>query len=172
MAASDMLEALNLLPSKEAETELLKCCGSREWAKRVVRERPFETPDELLAAAERCWRELTPADWLEAFRSHPRIGERKAEQQTSVEAQRWSAQEQSAAGNASADTSLALKALNRQYEEKFGYIFIVCASGKTAEEMLSILRRRLENSPEEELVTAAAEQAKITKLRIEKLLNP
>ena len=165
------LEQLNLLPTREAESEFLKCCGSRRWAEQMIAERPFESLNDLIAKADRVWRALEPLDWLEAFRSHPKIGEKKAVATTSDQSKRWSEAEQSGLGNAAAQTLHTLAELNREYEDKFGYIFIVCASGKSSEEMLAILRQRLANNPDEELRIAAAEQAKITKLRLQKLLG-
>ena len=110
-------------------------------------------------------------DWLEAFRAHPKIGEKKAgTPQTQTEAN-WSAQEQSGMNAASVDTVARLAQANRQYEAKFGFIFIVCASGKSSAEMLSLLNHRLDNDPPAELAVAAQEQRKITRLRLEKLLS-
>ena len=126
--------------------------------------------DDMIADADRIWWSLEPQDWLEAFHSHPKIGEKKAAAATAVEAQQWSEVEQSGIRNSAQQTLDDLAKLNRAYEEKFGYIFIVCASGKSSEEMLAILRERLENNADEELCIAAAEQAKITQLRLRKLL--
>ena len=165
------LERINLLPAGEAEKELLKCCGSRKWARRVTAERPFENRDELLGTADHVWWSLEPRDWLDAFHSHPKIGEKKAASAVAVEAQRWSEDEQSGTRNSAAETMDALAKLNRAYEEKFGYIFIVCASGKSSEEMLAILRARLQNPADQEMRNAAAEQGKITELRLRKLID-
>jgi OHCU decarboxylase len=164
------IASLNSLSPSEAESELLKCCGSKEWARQVLAEGPFETVADLIAKADRVWWSLDPRDWLVAFHSHPKIGEKKAAAATAAEAQRWSEDEQSGTRNSGAETMAALTKLNRVYEEKFGYIFIVCASGKSAEEMLAILGDRLRNSPEQELQIAAAEQAKITQLRLKRLV--
>jgi OHCU decarboxylase len=169
--AQAVLERLNLLPAREAENELLKCCGSKNWARRMASERPFVGLAGLVEAAERIWWELEPANWLEAFHSHPKIGEQKAAAATAVEAQQWSEDEQSGIRDSAAQTIHELAELNRAYEEKFGYIFIVCASGKSSEAMLRILRQRLGNNPKEELRLAAAEQAKITALRLGKLIE-
>jgi OHCU decarboxylase len=133
--------------------------------------RPYSSREALLALAEEHWWALDREDWLEAFRSHPRIGERRAEAgQTSTE-QRWSAGEQSGMASAESGTQAAIAAGNREYEERFGYIYIVCASGRSAEELLSVLRERLGNAPEVEIRAAAAEQARITRLRLDKLLD-
>jgi OHCU decarboxylase len=155
----------------QARNELLECCGSERWAEELVQRRPFVAVDELKRQAESIWWSLPSADWLEAFRSHPKIGVRKAGAGVQGQAQQWSAQEQSSISKTTEDILRLLAELNRQYEAKFGYIFIVCASGKSAEEVLSILTLRLRNSPEQEIQIAAAEQAKITDLRINKLLN-
>jgi len=165
------LERLNRLSKTDAENELLKCCGSKEWARLVMAERPFESVDDLIAKADRVWWSLEPRDWLEAFHSHPKIGEKKAASAVAVEAQRWSEDEQSGIRNSAQETMEALAKLNRVYEEKLGYIFIVCASEKSSEEMLAILRARLGNNKDEELRNAAAEQGKITQLRLRKLID-
>jgi OHCU decarboxylase len=165
------LERLNLLPASEAKKELLKCCGCRKWAAMLIAERPFKNATDLIAKADQVWWSLEPRDWLEAFHSHPKIGEKKAASAVAVEAQRWSEDEQSGIRNSAQETMATLAQLNRVYEEKFGYIFIVCASGKSSDEMLAILRARLENPAAQELQIAAAEQAKITALRLEKLLD-
>ena len=164
------LARLNALPRPAAEAELLTCCGSREWAWRTAALRPFSTEAELLDAADEVWWELDREGWLEAFRSHPRIGERKAEAGQTEREQRWSRGEQSGMDAAEDETRRALAELNRRYEERFGYIYLVSAAGKTADELLSILRERLGNDPETELRVAAGEQAKITRLRLRKLL--
>jgi len=165
------VERLNSASAAEAEAELLKCCGSTEWARAVAARRPFGDAQELYAAADEVWRNLSERDWLEAFAAHPRIGGRKAERAQHAQAEGWSAEEQSGARAAAQATLDELAAANRTYEEKFGHIFIVCATGKTASEMLALLRARLSNTPDTELRTAAAEQAKITRLRLEKLLT-
>ena len=123
-----------------------------------------------MTKADRIWWSLDSEDWLEAFHSHPKIGEKKAAAPTAAEAQQWSEDEQSGIRNSVQLTLDELADLNRAYEEKFGYIFIVCASGRSSEEMLAILHDRLKNSAAEELRIAAAEQAKITELRLRKLL--
>ena len=164
------LAELNALPAAEAEAAFLTCCGSTRWAREMAARRPFRGPADVHAAADAVWWALEPADWDEAFRAHPRIGERKAALSQGAQAAAWSAQEQAGAAGAGEDAAAALAEGNRAYEARFGRIYIVCATGKTAEEMLAILRARLANDPETELRTAAAEQAKITRLRLEKLL--
>ena len=165
------LKELNSLALEAAEVEFLKCCGSSRWAGAMAAARPYSGVDQLIEAADKVWWSLEPADWLEAFHSHPRIGEQKAARQVAEESRTWSTQEQAGVANSAEETVRSLSELNRAYEEKFGYIFIVCATGKSAEEMLAILRARIENAPNEELKNAAAEQAKITELRLQKLLT-
>jgi OHCU decarboxylase len=162
---------LNSLTADEAAKELLQCCGSKRWAKDMANQRPFPTEEKLLAAANDIWWSLNQSDWLEAFRSHPKIGEKKAADQVSAQSQQWSGQEQSGVANASRTTVSTLAALNHDYEQKFGFIFIICATGKTSDEMLSALRERLQHDTEAELPIAAAEQSKITELRLKKLLT-
>jgi len=164
------LGELNALPADDAARMLLGCCGSPRWAREMASRRPFSSLDDVLAAADAAWWALDPADWDDAFAAHPRIGERKAAPAQDARAAAWSAQEQSGAASAAEDTAAALAEGNRAYEARFGRIYIVCATGKSAEEMLGILRSRLANDPEAELRVAAGEQAKITRLRLEKLV--
>ena len=165
------LEWLNSLPPDEASKELLKCCGSARWAQAITQRRPYQTVDELVRIANEVWWSLERNDWLEAFRSHPKIGEKKAADPVSVQSRQWSGQEQAGVLDANQDTIDSLARLNREYENKFGFIFIVCAAGKSAGEMLAILRARLPNEIDAELPIAAAEQAKITELRLKKLVH-
>jgi OHCU decarboxylase len=165
------LQQLNSLPSNEVEVEFLKCCGSKKWARDVANLRPFLTLDDLLAKADEVWWSLKPRHWLEAFSSHPKIGERKPAKVSSSESLSWSRQEQAGISNATQETERSLATLNREYEDKFGYIYIVCATGKSSEEMLAILKERLHNDPDIELRTAAGEQAKITELRLKRLVG-
>ena len=164
----DAINRLNSIPTAQAEAEFLKCCGSKRWAALMVAERPFRDMGELITAADRIWWSLEPHDWLEAFRSHPKIGEKKPAAPTSEKSQSWSASEQSGTQDSARQTMDELADLNRQYEQKFGFIYIVCATGKSAEQ---ILRGRLGNNREVELRNAAAEQAKITALRLDKLID-
>lgn len=133
--------------------------------------RPFSGIADLLAKADSVWWSLDEEDWLEAFRAHPKIGEKKAAAAQSEQARSWSAREQSATSGALTEVMWALAEGNREYEQHFGFIFIVCATGKSSEEMLTILKARLQNDSETELRNAAEEQRKITRLRLEKLLN-
>lgn len=162
---------LNSLSSVEAEKELLQCCGSMRWVQQMSAARPFKDLDAVFASANGFWWTLDRIDWLEAFRSHPKIGEKKAADPVSTQARQWSGQEQAGVAIASQETVDSLATLNRAYEEKFGFIFIICATGKTSGEMLSALRERLEHDPVDELPIAAAEQSKITVLRLKKLLT-
>jgi OHCU decarboxylase len=161
----------NSLSSAHAAQELLKCCGSKRWAQELANGRPYPTLQTLIAKANDIWRSLEPSDWLEAFRSHPKIGEKRAAVSVSEQSQNWSAQEQAGVSKASRETIDSLATLNQSYAEKFGYIFIICATGKTSDEMLLALRGRLQNDSRTELRVAAAEQAKITELRLNKLLT-
>ena len=161
---------LNTLPAEEAVKELLQCCGSKRWAQQMATRRPYQSLETLIETANDIWWSLQPDDWLEAFRSHPKIGEKKAAESVSAQSREWSGQEQAGASNASQETVNALATLNRAYEQEFGFIFIICATGKTSEEMLSALRERLEHDPVGELQVAATEQSKITELRLRKLI--
>ena len=162
---------LNSLTAAEAAKELLQCCGSKRWAAEMTKRRPYPTLETLITAAHETWWSLDKDDWLEAFRSHPKIGEKKATDKVSAQSQQWSGQEQSGVANAPETTVNSLAALNHAYEQKFGFIFIICATGKTSDEMLTALRERLHHDPEAELPIAAAEQSKITELRLKKLLT-
>jgi len=165
------LEWLNSLPAEEAVKELLQCCGSQRWSAEMAAGRPYPSLEALINRANEAWWALDQSDWLEAFRSHPRIGEKKAAEQVSAQSQQWSGQEQAGMNSASREMTNTLAALNRAYELKFGYIFIICATGKTPEAMLSALHERLQHNAGAELPVAAAEQANITELRLKKLLT-
>lgn len=165
------IERLNHLSRGEAEAELLKCCGSKAWARFLAARRPFREVDELLRAADEVWWNLGEDDWREAFDRHPKIGERKSAAAQTQEEKSWSAQEQSGMDAAGASVRAELAAGNREYERRFGHIFIVCAKDKTPEEMLRLLRTRLMNDPATELRAAAEEQRRITRLRLQKLLE-
>ena len=164
------LAMLNAMPEDLAETALRACCGSAIWARRMADARPFDSLAAVHAEAERIWWDLEREDWLQAFAAHPKIGEQKAPS-ASEQSRSWSQQEQSAASGAAAETLAALARDNAAYEQRFGHIYIVCATGKTAEEMLALLRGRLQNDSGTELKIAAGEQAKITRLRLEKFLG-
>lgn len=165
---SEVLARWNQLPPEEAAREILACCGSNAWAAALASKRPFLDGDALFAASNEVWRSLSEADWLEAFRSHPRIGESRAEATVAVQSSAWSQQEQQKATTAEEAIKTALKWGSREYEQKFGRIFIVCATGKSATEILEILRRRLHNDDVTELQQAAEEQRQIMQLRLKK----
>jgi allantoicase len=164
------LRWLNALPPAQAAAELRACCGASRWVERMVHRRPFAGLQALAQTSEEVCAKFGREDWLEAFAAHPRIGEMKAAQDAGEQAARWSAAEQAGASAGLQAGSTELAAANREYEARFGHIFIVCATGKTAEEMLALLRARLQNDAETELRIAAEEQRKITRLRLEKLL--
>lgn len=162
---------LNELPTADAEAAFLDCCGSQEWARQMGRSIPFVMIEDLFATADKTWSSLSIADHLEAFAAHPKIGSKKAAASQKIQAAEWSAGEQSGVDSAVQNIRSELDDANRLYEDKFGFIFIVCASGKTAEEMLAICRARLGNSVETELAIAAEEQRKIIEIRLNKLLE-
>jgi OHCU decarboxylase len=158
--------------SKAQATELLTaCCGASRWVSAMVARRPFEDRGSLLAAADEIWRSLGPSEWLEAFAHHPRIGERQSAVPQTETAQAWSAGEQAGMNSVADTVRTELAEVNRRYEQRFGYIFIVDAAGRTAEQLLEDARRRLANEPGIELATAADEQRKITRMRLGALLG-
>jgi 2-oxo-4-hydroxy-4-carboxy-5-ureidoimidazoline decarboxylase len=163
MAASPWIDRAG---EDEARMHLAGCCGSERWTEAMLRRRPFGSDAALLAAAREVWFALTPDDWREAFSHHPAIGDRESLHARFPLTAELSSQEQRGVLAASATTLDALATLNREYQEKFGYIFIVCATGKSAEEMLAMLRSRLGNDEGTEMRIAAEEQAKITALRL------
>ena len=166
---SKVLEKLNRAAPEIAESRFLDCCGSRSWAREMTAARPFADAAALLEKAEQIWQNLEAEDWIEAFAAHPKIGVRTDARQ-SAQFAKWSHTEQSGA-HAAADAVLAgLDEANRLYEKTFGYIFIVCATGKSAEEMLDLCRRRLTNDADAEIRIAADEQRKITEIRLKKLV--
>jgi len=163
--------SFDALADHDASAVLESCCGSYAWVQGMLARRPFGTLQRLLDDAEGLWWSLTPADWREAFDHHPRIGERASAAPQGAKARAWSAEEQRGAAAAATSTREALAEGNREYERKFGHIYLVCATGKSAEEMLALLEQRLSNDPATELRVAAGEQARITRLRLEKLFG-
>jgi 2-oxo-4-hydroxy-4-carboxy-5-ureidoimidazoline decarboxylase len=163
------LERLHLWSPREAREAFRRCCGATRWAQQMTARRPFKDEAELFAIAEQVWQGLDRNDWLEAFVAHPKIGDLSSLRAKFANTGAWAAGEQAGVAGASEAILQALAEGNAAYEAKFGYIFIVCATGKTAAEMLAVLRQRLPNDPERELRIAAAEQLKITRLRLEKL---
>jgi 2-oxo-4-hydroxy-4-carboxy-5-ureidoimidazoline decarboxylase len=165
---SEVLARWNDLSAEEAAREILPCCGSNAWAAAMASQRPMENDGALLAASDDIWRRLGESDWLEAFRSHPRIGESRTEKPVTAQSSAWSEQEQQKAAAADDAVKTALKWGNREYEQKFGRIFIVCATGKSATEILEILRHRLHNDDATELKQAAEQQRQIMQIRLKK----
>jgi 2-oxo-4-hydroxy-4-carboxy-5-ureidoimidazoline decarboxylase len=161
--------AIDRADRADAEALLSRCCGSTQWVQRMLAKRPFGSQAALLAAARDIWLALTPADWLEAFAHHPKIGDRQALAARFAAPGEFAAREQRGVETASHDVLDELAAGNAAYERKFGYIFIVCATGKSADEMLALLRSRLDNDAASEIRIAAEEQARITALRLQSL---
>jgi 2-oxo-4-hydroxy-4-carboxy-5-ureidoimidazoline decarboxylase len=164
------LAELNAAPRAKAAEVFTACCGSSRWVSRMISRRPFASLADLLLAANEVWASLDREDWLEAFAHHPRIGERASAVAQSERGKQWSSSEQSAVTRAPEASREQQQRVNAAYERRFGYIYIVCATGKTPEEMLAIARQRLSNDPETEIEVAAEEQRKIMGLRLEKLL--
>ena len=165
------LHELNTISQPELKEVLTKCCGSSAWVKMMMTYFPVDDLVELLEEAEEKWYECNKDDWKEAFAHHPKIGDVESLTKKFSSTAEWASGEQSGVNKASVETIKALAEANRLYEEKFGYIFIICATGKSAGEMLADLQIRLQNNPDVEIEIAAEEQNKITKLRLEKLLE-
>lgn len=161
-AGREIARHLDGLTEDAARRSLARCCDSRRWVEAMLALRPFEEDRALFEAAERFWWSLTEDDWLEAFAAHPRLGE-------SGLGDGWSRSEQAGAADADPGVPEALAAGNREYEDRFGFVFLLCATDRSAEEMLEALQARLGMTREEELETAAGEQARITRLRLERL---
>ncbi|MDA7956203.1 MAG: 2-oxo-4-hydroxy-4-carboxy-5-ureidoimidazoline decarboxylase [Gammaproteobacteria bacterium] len=166
------LEQFNQLGEGEAREWMLGCCGSARWAGRMAESRPFASQAVLADTADAHWREMESGDFLEAFRAHPKIGDpnsakhKPAGAKAEAAARATAAREQAGVNHASADVLESLARGNREYEEKFGFIFIVCASGKSAAEMLELLQARIGNARDAEIANAAEEQRKITQIRL------
>lgn len=165
------LVRFNQRPLPLLREDLRRCCGSSEWVEQMLQAVPFASPEQAFCLAEQIADGLTAEDWLEAFAHHPEIGDLESLRQKFAATADWASQEQAGTSQADAHTLQALAEGNRAYREKFGFIFIVCATGKSAAEMLALLQQRLENDPEKEFAIATAEQRKITRLRLEKLLQ-
>lgn len=164
------LDELNNLPEAEAIAAFAKCCGAHRWANKMAHQRPYRDAADVLSLADEVWERLGPEDWREAFTHHPKIGDIDSLRTKFATTKEWASGEQAGTEQASEEVLAGLAAGNAEYEARFGYIFIVCATGKSAPEMLDLLKSRLANAPAHELHVAAAEQAKITRLRLEKLL--
>ena len=162
------LGEFNALPSTQVELALRDCCASSRWAARVAAQRPYGTMEALYKAADAIWWKLERGDWIEAFSHHPQIGEKPAS--GSESARQWAEGEQTGARAASEDVKERLVRGNHAYLQKFGYIYVVCATGKSAEGMLAILNQRLQNDVASELSIAAEQQRLITRIRLDKLL--
>ena len=164
------LTEFNTLPAVLARQEFLRCCESVAWASKMMEKRPFASNEELFRTAVALWTGLKEADWLEAFAGHPKIGDVKSLAKKFSSISQWASGEQSGVGVATDDLLQRLAEGNTNYEKRFGFIFIVCATGKSAVEMLDLLDQRLPNARDVELRIAVGEQEKIMKLRLEKLL--
>jgi len=166
----------NQLPIDEAMKAILPCCASEAWARGMATRRPLTNIAALLAASDETCSTLKHADWIEAFNSHPRIGESQPSHSSQIhslqtQSVQWSAQEQGKVSDADADAKRALADANQEYERRFGRTFIVCATGKSAPEILALLRQRLKNDPETEFKEAAEQQRQITRIRLRKWLQ-
>ena len=166
---SPILAEWNTSDQASAMEAMIACCGARSWAAEMVARRPFPDPAGLSAAADEVWSRMQESDWMEAFSCHPRIGERTVPHATSQSAE-WSRQEQSSTTTAKGELLAQLAELNSAYEGRFGFTYIVCATGKTTDEMLAILKQRLANDRETELREAAEQQRQIMQIRLRKWL--
>ncbi len=162
---------LDRVPEREAAAALERCCGAAAWVRGMLARRPFGTPAALHAAADEVFATLGPDDLLEAFAHHPRIGDVEALRQRFAATAEWASGEQRGAAEADEDTLRRLAAGNAAYEQRHGHIFIVCATGLSAGEILARLEARLHDAPEAELRRAGEEQRRITHLRLDKLME-
>lgn len=160
---------LNLLSNDQAQQALENCCAAPGWTQAMLASRPFADDAEIQASAASIWWSLDRDEWLAAFAAHPKIGDVATLQKKYRGTAQWASNEQSSVAQANEQTLLDLARYNQLYEQKFGHIFIVCATGKSAAEMLALLKARMENDPAAELRIAAAEQLMITLLRLNKL---
>lgn len=165
------LDQFNALTYDEALKDLQRCCGARRWTSQMAARRPFRTVDDVFSAADQAWASCNREDILEAFRHHPKIGDVASLRSRFATTKQWAEGEQAGVRAAADEVLKRLAAGNQAYEEKFGFIFIVCATGKTADEMLALLEERMGHQPALELKIAAGEQAKITRIRLGKLLQ-
>lgn len=164
------LDIINNATPEEAFEIFSKCCGSVNWVNKLISSRPFDSEQEVLDKAEELWYALNDTDWKEAFEHHPKIGDLNSLKEKYSGTRSMAGNEQSGMDKAAESVLSEMSELNREYENKFGYIFIVCATGKSAVEMLTLLKERIQNSPGDEIRIAMEEQNKITKIRIEKIL--
>jgi 2-oxo-4-hydroxy-4-carboxy-5-ureidoimidazoline decarboxylase len=168
---NQVLERWNASDAKTAAATVLPCCGSHAWAEALTSLRPFADSADLRAKSSEVWRALPQQAWQEAFDSHPRIGEQKAQGHATAESLKSSAQEQAVALSADDAAKLALRDANKRYEQRFGRIFILCASGRGASEILAALERRMNNDAATEIFEAAEQQRQITALRLTRWLE-
>ena len=166
------ITAVNNLDKEALLAAFLKCCASVNWASQLAGCQPFDNKDDLFFNAKNIWfNKCKKEDWLEAFSAHPKIGDINSLAKKYANTKDLAGKEQSGVESASMETLKALAEGNEKYEKKYGYIFIVCATGKSAAEMLDILNSRLYNGPEKEILIAMQEQHKITEIRLNKWFN-
>lgn len=166
------IDELNRLSPDEAIAQFRRCCGSEAWSRAMAAARPYRDLEEVRRRAAAVFAALTEADWLEAFTAHPRIGDVESLRRKYADTKAWASGEQSGVQGAGEAVIQGLARGNADYEAKFGFLFIVCATGKSAAEMLGLLQARLPNDRAQEVANAAREQEKITLIRIEKWLTP
>lgn len=169
MTANESLK-LNELSINDAKNVLRQCCGAQRWINEMIKAGPFNSKEEAIQKSEKIWKSLNEEDWLDAFLHHPKIGDVSSLNEKYSHSKMLAEKEQSGAENAPSEVLYELAKYNEDYEKKFGFIFIVCATGKSAGEMLTIIKDRINNDPETEIKIAMEEQNKITKLRLEKLI--
>jgi len=165
------LEEFNKQSLEKVREDLFRCCGSTTWLNKLLQHFPFQSLQDLKICSDKAWLSCTEKDWMEAFSHHPKIGEKAGENKKHSSTKEWAEQEQSGVNDAGQTILVELAEANKTYESKYGYIFIVCAAGKSAAEMLALLKNRLNNDPEKEMHIAAGEQNKITHLRIDKIFS-
>ncbi len=172
MTADALAQHINALAPQDAHQLLFDCCACSQWADSLLQSRPFDSDERLLECADRIWKSLDESAWREAFTHHPRIGDQAPKPDQSQASGELSKSEQSGMAAASEETRAEFVRLNEEYESRFGFVFLICASGKSAQEMLDTLRSRLNRDPESELAEAAEQQRLITRLRLTKLAQP
>lgn len=165
------LHRLNAASESGAWNDLSRCCGASKWVLRLMNGRPYQNTGALFARSDEAFQTLGRTDWLEAFAHHPKIGDIESLRSKFASTRDWAGNEQAGTSAASEETLQALAQGNSDYEEKFGFIFIICATGKSADEMLAALRERLSNDEKTELSIAGEQQKQITNLRLRKLLE-
>lgn len=165
------LSEFNQLPENEGFDALYKCCGSSDWAKQLLAKRPFSSIDSLKKESDLIWLFSQEPDWMEAFSHHPKIGDKASLEKKFASTRDWASGEQSGVNDASQQVIESLAIANADYERRFRFIFIVCATGKSASEMLRMIRERLKNHRQDELLIAMQEQNKITHIRLDKLFS-